>query len=539
MTDELLFHTDDELSEPNLQEAFGRDNISDYVQNGLSLTVDYSVPEVDIMAGKAFILAGNQEVTALPDPRTGLSLTDNATNHIYLAYDPNDASITEPATEDPIRYEVNTSGSAPTDPSLLVATVDTSNDTATEENRDPDGSFGSVEAEEANNTVVKFPADDFSTTLADAADNGQSLKLTPGLHTVSSTITYSGAGDVHIIAPPTAIVKNDGFNSALLKIDGPSDVVIEGGYWDFNGSNRTQQSSVPAEVHVNNADLFKVEGVVARENLEFCFFANSCRVVRFIGIDTDTTVGGGGADGVHVNSDSGAVEKVVVSHSTISSGDDCISCVATDHPIKNVSVSGGSLDSSVAQGVKVEIRGDAAAGTTFENVAVEGVVVSGAGGTDAVSCLNLRDDALDIKNVNIDVVVQSPSDRGVRLEEVDGFTVDARVENPGSSGIIIGNCANGVVSGSVDGGDGTGAGVKVADSEGVQTTATIRRFNDGMLVAGSGTTDCNFNGVSKDNSNWGYNEVNGADGNLVQGVFSGNSAGETNTNTNTVVGDTV
>jgi len=105
--------------------------LGSFVDTGLSATVDFTVPSVDISAGKAFVTdtAANAAQSAETrdqgvsfvveaDARTGLSLTDNDLNHVYL-----DVDLT---ADDSISYTINTTGTAPADPSLKVAEIDTS-----------------------------------------------------------------------------------------------------------------------------------------------------------------------------------------------------------------------------------------------------------------------------------------------------------------------------------------------------------------------------------------------------------------------------
>ena len=104
--------------------------LGSFVDTGLSVTVDFTVPSVDISAGKAFVTdtAANAAQSAESrdqgvsfvveaDARTGLSLTDNDINHVYL-----DVDLT---ADDSISYTINTTGTAPADPSLKVAEIDT------------------------------------------------------------------------------------------------------------------------------------------------------------------------------------------------------------------------------------------------------------------------------------------------------------------------------------------------------------------------------------------------------------------------------
>lgn len=133
MADRVIFQADDLISEDDLQEWLGRANLGNYVESGLSFTADFTNVVLDISDGKAYLheSAGyGQDITALPDARTGLALTDNATNYVHLAVNT--------ANNDDVYYHIDTDNTPPADPSLLLGTVDTANNATTETNRFPD-----------------------------------------------------------------------------------------------------------------------------------------------------------------------------------------------------------------------------------------------------------------------------------------------------------------------------------------------------------------------------------------------------------------
>lgn len=109
-----------------------------YVVTGLVFS-NISGTSVDISQGVAVVTdasatAKNTSETrdsvayvAEADARTGVSLTDNTINYVFL-----DIDLT---ADDTISYVVNTTDSAPTEPSLKIGTVDTNDNTATTLNR--------------------------------------------------------------------------------------------------------------------------------------------------------------------------------------------------------------------------------------------------------------------------------------------------------------------------------------------------------------------------------------------------------------------
>lgn len=115
----------------------------DYVETGLTVTLDAATPAFDLSAGMCVVTdASAQEAqtsevrdqgvsySAILSQRTGVALTDNDVNHVYVQVDL--------STDDTIDVVVNTTGSKPTEPSLKIAEIDTSNDTVTPWNRTKD-----------------------------------------------------------------------------------------------------------------------------------------------------------------------------------------------------------------------------------------------------------------------------------------------------------------------------------------------------------------------------------------------------------------
>lgn len=115
--------------------------LTDFVASGLTITLNASTPSFDLSSGKAVVTSssatGAQDnetyddgvaFVAEVDSRSGLSLTDSAVNYVYL-----DVNL---SSDDDITVTTNTTGSAPSEPSLKIAEIDTSSDTVTEFNHD-------------------------------------------------------------------------------------------------------------------------------------------------------------------------------------------------------------------------------------------------------------------------------------------------------------------------------------------------------------------------------------------------------------------
>lgn len=128
---------DDAANFAQLSDAVGN---TDYVVRGLGLNnPDYTNLTIDVGQGVAAVSQASATANnttesrdgvsfvAEADARTGVGLSDNATNHVYLDVDL--------SADDTISIVVNTTGSKPAEPSLKLGEVDTSNNTVTEVNR--------------------------------------------------------------------------------------------------------------------------------------------------------------------------------------------------------------------------------------------------------------------------------------------------------------------------------------------------------------------------------------------------------------------
>lgn len=131
---DVQWETDDNLDESNLARALAQANATDYVERGFGFSVDFGVPEVTIGTSStrgnyAVIQEDKQAWLVFTDSTTTVSLDDGTTNHLFLAYD---------KSNDQPYFHQDTADSAPSDPSVKIGTVDTSADTSTELNREPD-----------------------------------------------------------------------------------------------------------------------------------------------------------------------------------------------------------------------------------------------------------------------------------------------------------------------------------------------------------------------------------------------------------------
>jgi len=146
--------------------AFARGRGRSGIINGLTLTPDFSVPEVTVAAGKAIIDRGEMETehpnitpsetvsdaaAAVEIESQTVPLTTGATNELYLDVNVgNDDSGTVVAT---------TAGSAPTTASFKIGEVDPVNDTTSEQwNKiEDDGTLSFPDADAAGAVLSSLP----------------------------------------------------------------------------------------------------------------------------------------------------------------------------------------------------------------------------------------------------------------------------------------------------------------------------------------------------------------------------------------------
>jgi len=112
--------------------------LSNYKANGLNVTVDFNANTFDLSAGKAFIRDSSADTAQVVEtrdrgvlygvevaPRTGLSLTDSAVNHIFIELDL--------GTDDGVSVQARTNVQNTAPPSIKIAEVDTTADTLDED----------------------------------------------------------------------------------------------------------------------------------------------------------------------------------------------------------------------------------------------------------------------------------------------------------------------------------------------------------------------------------------------------------------------
>ena len=175
----------DWLDAANILAAAHNPTATDFQVSGFGLTPDYGVPEVQVASGMAKVAAQDIDtidhgggtttwpavtVTVLVEAAT-LALTDGDVNDIYI-----DVGLTS-GPDDVQLVAVDSNGSAPAEPALKIAEVDTSSDTATPINEHPDATVGTLDAETVNvsgtmdASVVSAENGEFTNQITDPQGN--------------------------------------------------------------------------------------------------------------------------------------------------------------------------------------------------------------------------------------------------------------------------------------------------------------------------------------------------------------------------------
>jgi hypothetical protein len=173
------------------------------VINGLTFSVDFSVPEVTVAAGKALINRPQAQTThpqispaetvtdaaivVEPDQKT-VALTSGQVNHVYLK-----ANV---SADDAPQIQANTNGNKPTAASLKIGEVDTGSNTSAEQfnKLEADGTLSFPTATAANDALSRLP--DGVTVI----DRGNDIRLVTDMEADSIAATaeiVDPSGEVH------------------------------------------------------------------------------------------------------------------------------------------------------------------------------------------------------------------------------------------------------------------------------------------------------------------------------------------------------
>jgi len=135
---DVVWQDGDDLSEANLTRVAAKNNQTDYVERGLTVTVDSAAGTIDVGSGHCTIQDGINAFETFPNQQTGISLPEpSGTNYVYVTIDE--------TSDDSITLHVDDDDSPPSSPSLKIATADGGTGTATQLNRGPVADFETVE----------------------------------------------------------------------------------------------------------------------------------------------------------------------------------------------------------------------------------------------------------------------------------------------------------------------------------------------------------------------------------------------------------
>jgi len=171
-TGKVLYQVGDDLSEPNLSETAAQGNQTNYVERGLSVTHNSTVDTIDIGGGHVIIEDANEAFDVFPDQETDISLPNGSgDNFVFASHDP--------TTDDSITYHVDDDETAPSDPSLLIAIVDTATDIVTEINRAPTVTLKQqrFETREIDDTDSPYTTRGESAIYADTSTGAVTIEL--------------------------------------------------------------------------------------------------------------------------------------------------------------------------------------------------------------------------------------------------------------------------------------------------------------------------------------------------------------------------
>lgn len=219
----------------------GADNRSDYVEQGMSFTVDYTVPEVTVSTGKAFISQASATASSSGDSiltpnyvvqtdEQTVSLTDNAVNEIYVdpQFNTDDSGVIVAST------------SSLTGDELKIGEVDTSADTSSTTNREPDARLGSLD-------VVSGDITDGTNVIYDQSNNWvPQARLENDSVTVTAGDGLKGGGTVSLGGSTTVNIEPDDFAGTFLSDDGSDNLTVGVGFGlegDGSGNIRVNEDA--------------------------------------------------------------------------------------------------------------------------------------------------------------------------------------------------------------------------------------------------------------------------------------------------------
>lgn len=304
----------------------GQDNLTDHVARGMNFTVDFTVPEVTISTGKAFLSLDSGTASSSGDtvldlnhfvqmPQTTVSLSDGSTNTIFIEPDY--------LTDDNASFAAYTDTSNASADAFRIGTVDTSADTSTEENRVPDvdvgqitDSGGNVIYDDSNNWINQSRLENDSVTVA-----GNSVSLGG-----STTVDYIDLNDTGSSFP----IPNSDLSNSSVTVAGNS--VSLGGSTAVSVSDLSDvasSSEAAGQIPVWNATNSQYENASLTGGTEIAITEGDASVT----IDLDTPI-----DNADLSNDS-----VTVAGNSVSLGSSTAVSVSDLSDVASSSESAGQL----------------------------------------------------------------------------------------------------------------------------------------------------------------------------------------------------
>ncbi|WP_210423582.1 hypothetical protein, partial [Halorussus marinus] len=556
MADRVIFQNDDALSEQNLSQQRARENSTDYVERGLTVSADWSNNEIDVAAGHAVIKDGANAYDVFPDSRTNKALADGSgMNYVFLVIDP--------TNQDDVSIPVNATGSAPSSASVLVAEVDAGAEAVVATNQAPDATFGSAEAQsfstgELSNVARFIEAGTSLSDINDELSQPGTVVFEAGNHFVSDWIKI-GTSDITIIVETGAHIKfedtasptiyTDAQNTDhtfLLYSNGYDNVsVVNRGIIDGNSTNHPSPQAVvffggdnpryrqeAGELHDVNAGVLFVDNtnayaegaaswsldqygatIIAEgvRNGQFInpYGASGQEVVDMNGRCTDVTIEGVAGrnlsqDLVDINESPRTTVK-----GAVAGGDGTVSRllnISGDSGKRYTSRSAlGNSNGCQLTGLSGRVSGvgvRAVGGNPLENLTVEGTVVStGDNAAKFVPNAANQYDGLELRGYFETTAATRAINLGYDTQQV-GLDLDVSVAS-GGIGLSITDWAG--VSGIARAKDCGGTGIELVENvanadNNTLTVSAINNGGDGVAVSGSATRNTLF-GFSHGNTN--------------------------------------
>lgn len=222
MVHNIILNDGDTITESAIRTLLGRAAVSGYVETGLGIAY-YDDDTADVAAGVVHILDGSQDITVETDAFTGVGLAGGSVNHLWVTVDPSAAD-----DDAAVSIATNTTGVAPSTPSLKIGTVDASQSgdaAVTELNRSAEAEISEPEVLAAIDGAAIDPQSIGSETPAESITSEGPVSGASGAFDaleVAGGAPHMGVED-HIIA----VAPGDGYEAIPTSNDTPVQDAID------------------------------------------------------------------------------------------------------------------------------------------------------------------------------------------------------------------------------------------------------------------------------------------------------------------------